>query len=166
MIYPKPYATGNKLYPILGVSTTYSITEGDIQAALIADPKTAYYINEIAVIEDDPYAFSGVKNTISVLWETTFESTLLYNGYSYVLFPNETPEYPTFVSYANLGEVEWSRFALEPSTPTGGQLVWTIDNDFDFEGNSYTLYKIKGYGSNTQTVLKMDLHLTTLTPTN
>jgi hypothetical protein len=168
MIYPYPYNTagGKKLYPIFGVNASYSISEGNIQSALIADPPTAFYLNEVGVVSGDEYAFHGVADTISVLWAENFSG--ISAGYNYVLFPNLSPTYPNFISYANMGEISipGGRFELQPATPLGGQLYWNINTSFDFEGNSYTLYIIRGYGALTRPVISVNFHLTTLPANN
>jgi hypothetical protein len=166
-IFPKPYSGGTKSYPIIGSSTTYTITESSIQDDLDADPARAFYLNEVAVIPDDPYKFIGVSNTITLLFQNCFGD--LSEGYSYVLFPNSLPKYLSFISYANYGEAIPTypqRYALQPTDPSNSELYWGIDSTFEFDGKSYALYKIRGYDGNTKTVMPFNLHITTLAATN
>lgn len=121
MIFPKPYSVGRRVYPIMGYTINYMFTN-----PLIRDDIT----NGYAYILDGTQPFTTTispTNTVSLFWQAwNFQGRLpnQVTGYAYVLFPNNSPNYPDYAWSSNQSDpTKNSRLVVEPPLPVSKSIT-------------------------------------------
>lgn len=156
MIFPIPYTKGSKVFPIIGVSTSFDATLENWPA--IITNNLAGTNGQALVLDTTQLTYHSIKKTADVLyvkWETLLER-YYDGGYAYVLIPKFMPEYPTYTYYCDIEPVdEWiNGGTIYPSmieisdTPVGtGFATWLLKTEFEYDSKVYDFYCIKSYNA-------------------
>jgi hypothetical protein len=131
-IFPKPLPGGTKLYPIIGVSSVYAVSESTINSDIAANAAEILTSSQKA---DYAQCF---------FWEKF--SSVRSVGFSYILFPKLTPNYPDYLYYTDREEPD-RKITLFYSGTSHGYPIWVKTTSFDYNDNPYDLYVLREISS-------------------
>lgn len=154
MIFPLPYTKGTKIYPILGVSSTFYNSVGEwatgISNHLSNSGGSAAVLSNLS---GNYYSINRVADVFILRWAYYFNPLLF--GFPYVLIPKLT-SYPTYSYYGDADSVEdainnnligdkllFDLLQADPGDGVSGIPIWYVQDNFSYDGKLYKLYCIK-----------------------